>query len=375
MNTTLRVSSQVADLACAIQQIPSPTFSEGERASWLREKFTAEGLQEVEIDPTGNLFGRVPGQASNHPLVVSAHLDTVFPRQTDLSLKKIPGQIYGPGIGDNSLGLAGLFGLLWMLRETNTQLPGDLWLVANVCEEGLGDLKGMRAVVQRFGRAPIAYLILEGMGLGEVFHRGLGVRRYRITIRTAGGHSWIDYGQPSAIHQMASLISQLTALPLPSDPRTSLNVGVIAGGTSINTIAAEAHLELDLRSESVETLAWLARQVEDLVHKANRNGVECEAGVIGQRPAGEIPANHPLVTLSRSVLQELGISSRLGIGSTDANIPLNQGLPAVCIGLTHGGGAHTLDEFIRTRPLSKGIDQLFRIATRVWETHAENARG
>jgi acetylornithine deacetylase/succinyl-diaminopimelate desuccinylase-like protein len=296
--------------------------------------------------------------------VISAHSDTVFPRETDLKISQETGKIYGPGIGDNSLGVAGLFGLLWSLREARISLPGDLWLVANVCEEGLGDLKGMRAVVERFGDQPLAYLILEGMAYGEIFHRGLGVQRYRITAQTEGGHSWADYGIPSAIHDLAALVTQLTALELPKKPRTSLNVGVISGGTSINTIAAEAHLELDLRSEDPAALQSLVAEVEALVTAADHPSVKFQAEIIGQRPAGSIPENHPLLKLAVQALKAQGKRPHLNIGSTDANIPLSQGLPAICIGLTHGRGAHTTGEYIYTECLQKGLAQLVEVVVK-----------
>ncbi len=223
------------------------------------------------MDEVGNVYARLPGSGSSRPLVVSAHLDTVFPLSTDLHVTRRssnPGAaptnveglalstVEGPGIGDNSLGVAGLFGLLWELNSSSAQiagstLPGDIWLVANVGEEGLGNLCGMRAVVDRFGDRPLAYLIVEGMALGQIYHRGLGVQRYRITVDTPGGHSWVDYGRPSAIHVLGEIIYRLSNLSLPRVPRTTLNIGTISGGTSINTIAAHAQLELDLRSVSV----------------------------------------------------------------------------------------------------------------------------
>ena len=357
MPTTL--SEQVLELALAIQQIPAPTFQEEKRAAFIRERFLAEGFADVAIDEAGNVYARLPGSGQARPLVVSAHLDTVFPIATSLQAACEPERITAPGIGDNSLGLAGLFGLAWALKqEPVSPLPGDVWLAADVGEEGLGDLRGMKAVVERFGEEPIAYIVLEGMSLGRVYHRGLGVQRYRITVRTPGGHSWVDSGQPSAIHELAILVTQLNGLALPEQPRTTLNAGIIQGGTSVNTIAAEAHLELDLRSEDVKTLAESAGQVERLVAAANRPKVEVSAQVIGQRPAGEINPDHPLVRLGLSCLVKQGLQPTLNIGSTDANIPLSRGLPAICIGLTSGGGAHTINEYILTQPLAQGLAQL-----------------
>jgi acetylornithine deacetylase/succinyl-diaminopimelate desuccinylase-like protein len=259
-----------------------------------------------------------------------------------------------------------MLGLVWLLKERNTRLPGDLWLAATVGEEGLGNLKGMHALVDRFGDQPRAYIVLEGMGLGDIYHRGLAVQRYRIRMETAGGHAWIDYGTPSSIQEMACLVTQLAALPVPREPRSSLNIGIIRGGTSINTIAAQAELELDLRSESAGTLHRLAQRVERQVQHANRPGVICTAEIIGQRPAGALPIAHPLVQLAWHILRELEIRPVPGIGSTDANVPISRGFPAICIGLTHGNGAHTPAEIIRTEPLYTGMEQLYQIVTRVW---------
>jgi acetylornithine deacetylase/succinyl-diaminopimelate desuccinylase-like protein len=363
----MKISDRVIDLATKIQQIPAPTFDEIRRAEMIADHFLQENLCDVELDELGNVFARLPGDDQSRPVVVSAHSDTVFPRETDLAIKRDSDKIFGPGIGDNSLGVAGLFGLIWELRRRRIRLPGDIWLVANVCEEGLGNLKGMRAVVNRFENRPLAYLILEGVAYGEVFHRGLGVQRYRITAYTEGGHSWADYGVPSAIHDLAALVTKLTALEIPQQPRTSLNVGIISGGTSINTIAAQAYLELDLRSENPETLQNLVEQVEDLVVAANTSSMKFEAEIIGQRPAGEISLAHPLVKLAVETLESQGTRPHVNIGSTDANIPLSQGLPAICIGLTHGRGAHTIGEYIYTKYLQKGLDQLIGVVLKIFD--------
>jgi acetylornithine deacetylase/succinyl-diaminopimelate desuccinylase-like protein len=300
-------------------------------------------------------------------LVVSAHLDTVFPAETDLAIRREPGRIYGPGIGDNSLGVAGLFGLLWSLREAQTRLPGDLWFVANTGEEGLGDLCGMKAVTEKFRMDPRMYLILEGMAIGQIYYKAIGVRRYKVSAHVAGGHSWTDYGKPSAIHELAELITKLTALRLPASPRTTLNIGRIGGGTSINTLAPEAWLELDLRSVAADVLTDLSRQVEKLIQTANRPDVRFDAQLVGQRPAGEMSVRHPFVRLAESCLRDEGIQPNLTAGSTDANMPLSKGYPALVLGLTQGGGAHTPNEYISTQPLERGIRQLLSFTTQVWK--------
>jgi len=193
MDTT--ILTRVLDLAITLQQIPAPTLAESERAEYLYDRFGVEGLLDVERDGLDNVYGRLPGEDNAPPLVLTAHSDTVFHMDTDLRLVREVDKISAPGIGDNSLGLAGLMGLVWVLREREIQLPGDLWLVANVGEEGLGNLRGMRAVVDRFKDQPLAYIVLEGMALGQIYHRGLGVQRYRITASTAGGHCRGDWGR------------------------------------------------------------------------------------------------------------------------------------------------------------------------------------
>lgn len=352
---------QLLDLAIQIQQIPAPTFHEGPRGEFVRGLFTREGLKDVSRDAVGNVYARLPGRRKRAAaLVVSAHLDTVFPPGTNLQVRKEAGRIAAPGIGDNSLGVAALIGIVRSLRERKIQLPHDVWLTANVGEEGLGDLRGMRAVVNRFGNRALGYLALEGLAYGHVYHRAVGVRRYRITARTRGGHSWSDYGQPSAVHELAALVTQLTSIPLPREPRTTMNVGTIHGGTGVNVLAAEAKCELDLRSESPRALADLVQQVEELIIRADREGVRIAAEVVGDRPAGEIPADHPFVKLAVHCVKEQGTEPVLTAGSTDANIPLSQNIPAVVMGIATGGGAHTMEEFIEVDSVEKGLGSVVR---------------
>ena len=361
---------RIVDLAVQIQQIPAPTFHEAKRGEFVCNLFVDEGLQDVSMDEAGNVYGRwITAKSENEkskPLIVSAHLDTVFPLEMDLVVKSEDDRVYGIGIGDNSLGVAGLFGLIWMLREQKVELGGDIWFVANVGEEGLGDLFGMKAVVKRFGADVLAYLVLEGMALGHIYHKAVGVKRYRVTAKTQGGHSWSDYGQPSAVLELTHLIGQMTSLRLPSHPRTTMNVGKINGGTSINVIPAEAWLELDLRSEGPAELAELVKKVEMLIETMSRPGVSMEAEVIGERPAGEMSADHPFIKLAQTCLKEQGMDAVLTSGSTDANIPLSKGYPALVLGVTKGGGAHTKKEFIDVQPIEKGMAHLLNFVSKVW---------
>jgi acetylornithine deacetylase/succinyl-diaminopimelate desuccinylase-like protein len=355
------LSTPVIDLAIQIQQISAPTFSEKPRGEFVRSLFLKEKLENVSMDALGNVFALLPGKHKKaKPLIVSAHLDTVFPASVNLQVEKEAGKIVAPGIGDNSLGVAALFGIIQALRERKIELKHDVWFVANVGEEGLGDLCGMRGVAEHFGSNVIGYLILEGLALGHVYHRAIGVRRYRVTAKTAGGHSWSDYGQPSAVHELAMLVTKLTAIHLPHSPRTTMNVGTFRGGTGINVLAAEAKCELDLRSENPKALLKLTSQVEKLFVDADRKDVKIMAEIIGERPTGEIPASHPLVQLAVTCIREQGLDAVLTIGSTDANIPLSLGIPAVVMGITTGGGAHTLNEYIDTDPVEKGMQALGR---------------
>jgi tripeptide aminopeptidase len=370
------ITEKVLDLAVQIQQIPAATFHERQRAIFIRKCFEELDSENTQMDEYGNVYLRIRGQGKKPAVVVSAHLDTVFPPDIVLSLRRTPKRIYGPGIGDNSLGLASLCALGWIFHEkgahplNNPGVDGDIWLVANVGEEGLGNLTGMKAVVEQFGSDPLAYIVLEGMSIGHIYNRGLGVRRYRISVHTKGGHSWVDFGNPSAIHELAKLVVKLNQIPLPVEPRTTLNVGMINGGTSVNTIAAEASCELDLRSEKLQELTRLIDQVMHLMEEINLNTekrVVVEAEVIGDRPAGEIAVSHPLVQMAMECYKANGIRARLSIGSTDANVPLSRGFPAICIGLTTGGRSHSLEEFIDTKPISKGLGILVDLIKNIFE--------
>lgn len=363
-----------------IQQIPAPTGHEHLRAQHVAELWRRLGLADVEIDELHNVCARVAGRGAaaglpGRALVVSAHTDTVFGLETDLrvTLEPARGRVHGPGIGDNSAGVAALLGLAETLAQMpeSEAAPVDIWLVANSCEEGLGDLRGMRAALDRLGDAVGACIVLEGMGLGRIVHRGLGSRRFRIEVNAPGGHSWSDFGTASAIHVLLQLGAEISRLNVPSHPRTSFNLGRIRGGTSVNTIAQHAVAELDLRSEAPATLGAVVQQVEEIVERYRaarwqRRGVTVHLETIGDRPPGEIAADHPLVEAARHSLREAcpARAPDLRISSTDANIPLSRGIPAVCIGVTDGGNAHRLQEWLETAPLAQGMQHLLLLTWR-----------
>ncbi len=356
---------QLIEQAIDIQQIPAPTFAEAKRAAYLEQRFAEVGLVDVVQDELHNVYGRFPGRQPNNyaPLIISAHSDTVFPAETDLTTKRQGNLIYGPGIGDNSTGVAGLLVLAEALKLHEIRPLADIWFVANVGEEGLGNLRGMWAVVERFGGEAI-YLVVEGGLYGQISHQAIGVQRYEISISTPGGHSWGNFGQASAIHELGRLITAIDKLHVPVRPKTTYNVGIIEGGTSINTIAQTAKMLLDLRSEEPERLNILVEEVEKLVsvrHKPPK--VTVQMTQIGNRPAGQLSREAPLVQNAVAALRQSGCEKISFIASsTDANVPLSQGFTAVCIGLTESSNAHRLDEYMDTTYLAAGMQQLLLLA-------------
>ncbi|MBK6328159.1 MAG: M20/M25/M40 family metallo-hydrolase [Chloroflexi bacterium] len=353
------------NLIQAIQQIPAPTFAEAERAAFVESHMLALGLHDVRQDDLHNVYGRFPGQHRRAPLIITAHLDTVFPLETDLRIRENGRLLSGPGIGDNSTGVAGLLLLAKSLIENQIQLTNDVWLVANVCEEGLGDLRGIRAVVEKFGQSA-KYIIVEGGLFGQISHQAIGVRRFRLEVSGPGGHSWGSFGAASAIHVLGHLISAIDKLPVPTSPRTTYNVGIIEGGTSINTIAQSAALQLDLRSEEPSALQQLVDSVTDIVQQTNQlrrdEGIHVTMTAIGSRPPGQISRHTALVKTAVDALHYVGSQGiTFMMGSTDANVPLSKGFTAVVLGLTESGNAHRLDEFIDPTRLPDGLSQLLLV--------------
>lgn len=361
LNHFLQGVPALVEQAIAIQQIAAPTFAETERAAYLEQRFVALGLLEVHQDELHNVYGRFPGShpSQHKPVVLTAHMDTVFPAGTDLTVRREGNLIYGPGIGDNSTGVAGLLALVEALKLHEIRPLADLWFVANVGEEGLGDLCGMWAVANRFG-GEATYLVVEGGLFGQISHQAIGVQRYEIIMSTPGGHSWGNFGRRSAIHELGLLIADISKLQVPARPKTTYNVGVIEGGTSINTIAQSAKMLLDLRSEEPGRLAILVAEVEKLVAlRQNQPELTVEMNQIGSRPAGQIPRGAPLVQQAVAALRFVGCKQVSFIASsTDANVPLSLGYTAVCIGLTESSHAHRLDEFMDITHLPSGMSQL-----------------
>lgn len=352
----------VAEKAAVIQQIPAPTFMEQQRAAYVQGQFVQMGLQDVDEDHVFNVYGRLPGKYPALPaLMLVAHTDTVFGADTDLTLRRVGDNLHGPGIGDNSLGVAGLLGVLHYLTSRKIELERDVWFVATSCEEGLGDLKGMRAAFERLKLTIAGVINLEGLAFGHIYHAGIAVKRLHITAQTGGGHSWLHFGRPSAIHALMQLGAKISAIRPPERPRTTYNIGVIEGGVSINTIAASASMWLDLRSEQTDALMLLERDVRSLIDMLSSEEVRFTVEVVGERPAGYLSPNHPLVQAAGEALNYVGVRGVLETGSTDGNISLAGGCPTVTVGITRGGNAHRLDEYAETAPIRDGMLHLLML--------------
>lgn len=354
---------EIVKLAVAVQQIPGPTFHEQARAHFVQETFNEIGLTEVFQDEVCNVFGRLGETKQGDPLIISAHTDTVFPESTDLSVSYNGERVSAPGIADNSMGVAGLITIARTMQALGAAQDREVWFVANVGEEGLGDLCGMRAVVEHFGRRG-RYIVLEGGLLGYICHEAIGVRRYRVVVEGQGGHSWGSFGTPSAIHVLGRIVAALSEMTPPSSPKTTFNVGVIEGGTTVNTIARQASLLLDLRSEDPDALGEIVHEAERIISdQGAAEGITVTMEEIGNRPAGRVERRSRLVRWAESALKEAGVAqAEFTMASTDANIPLSCGLPAVCIGVTRSGNTHRPDEYLEIPPITKGLKQILLLA-------------
>lgn len=364
------VDDTVAD-AVTVCEIPAPTFHEKQRAAWVAEQFVALGLADVTVDEMGNVYGRRPGAARSPSILLAAHTDTVFPAGTVIQVRRANGRLYGPGLVDNSIAVASLLALARALDAAQLKTKGDIWLVATVGEEGLGNLRGIREVVERLGERVAAVVAVEGQGLGKVYNRSIGSRRYQITVRAPGGHSWGAFGNRSAIHELCKLGAAIAALDVPTTPKVTYNLGVISGGTSVNSIAEEAHCLLDMRSGDAAALDDLEARVMALVQQANEvDDVSVTPTLIGDRPAGAIGEDAPLIQACFEALALIGAEAaghpvKLTEGSTDANIPMSLGIPSTCIALTTGGGTHTLGEYMDAGPVRLGLRQLLLVTLAV----------
>ena len=342
-----------------ITEIPAPSFQETVRAAYMKKLLASAGLR-VEMDGTGNVIGEWPG-SSAEIVMLTAHLDTVFPAGTDVRVKREGGRLFAPGISDNGTGLAALLAISRAFRDVNLKTNRTILFVADVGEEGEGNLRGIRALVESY-RKRLKYVVaLDGATTEYVTTAGLASRRVEISLSGPGGHSWSDFGAPNPIHALGRGIAHFVTTRIPESPRTSFNIGEIDGGTSVNSIPSSAKMKVDLRSESEAELSKLEGVLRDAVKAGideemsaarergmggGGNLLNLKIDVLGVRPAGELPENSPLLAALLAADDKLGNRSRRERSSTDANIPLALGIPAISVGAGgRSGGAHTLEEW------------------------------
>lgn len=364
-----RNTSWVTEEQIHLTEIPSPEFGEARRAECLKKLFEASGLK-VGTDKLGNVIGERAGTASNGVILLAAHLDTVFPAGTDVHVKRNGDRIEAPGISDNGAGLAALVGLARALAESQVRTANTIVLAGDVGEEGEGNLRGIRALVEAYRPRLVAVIAIDGPSTEHITTQGIASRRFEITITGPGGHSWSDFGAPNPITALARGIVQFSSVRVPDDPRSSFNFGVIEGGTSVNSIPERAAVKVDLRSEEESELSRLEAALRDAMQSGVRQemsatppGTEAlQVGFrsLGARPAGKLPDDAPIVEIIRNVDRYLGNRSRIERSSTDANIPLSLGIPAVSLGGGgKGGGSHTLGEWYDATGRALGLKRLY----------------
>lgn len=359
----------ITDEQIRICSIPATPFGEQERAEYLAERFRELGLNEVTIDEEGNCIGLYNGRSSSPLIVVSAHLDTVFPAGTDFTVRREGYRLLAPGIADDGCGLIALIAMVQAMRAAKIETDGSILFVGTVGEEGEGNLRGVRHLLTRGSwskRKIDAFLSFDGPGVDRITNRALGSRRYRVEFNGPGGHSWGDFGVPNPVHALGRAISRLAAYPAPKEPRTTYNVGSVVGGTSVNAIPERAAMEVDLRSAADVELkrldAFFRRAMQEAAEEENgrrRPGdaaLKFQMALIGERPSGETPADSSLVKLAIESTKLLGVEPRLDQSSTDSNLPISLGIPAITLGAGGTSGAsHTLAEWYDPRDRDKGL--------------------
>ncbi len=353
-----------------VTAVPAPPWGEDARSRWLAERFSAMGLSEVHRDELGNVFGIRPGTDSSAPFIaLSAHIDTVFPPETPIVVRRDNNKLYGPGISDNSSGITALLGIAGALAAAKVANAAPLLFIGNVGEEGEGDLRGMRYIFQqpRWSSTIASLIVVDGAGTDTIIAEGLGSRRYEVTVRGQGGHSWSDFGVANPIVALARVIDRFTRTPVPVSPKTTFNVGTVHGGTSVNSIPEIASMRVDTRSASVEELDRLERALHEAVDhvipeitgRKRQEILTAEVRIIGNRPAADLPSESQLLKTMRAVDAHLGNTARIQRASTDANIPLSLGREAIAIGAGgSGGGAHTIHEWYDSAGRDLGLKRI-----------------
>ena len=347
-----------------LAEIPAPTGGERARARWMQSRLSSLGL-EVLADAAGNVIGRQPGTSSASPVVMCAHLDTVFEAETPLSVERGRERLTGPGIGDNARGLAGMLAIAESLAASDVRTRRPVLYCATTGEEGSGNLKGARHLFATTASDAHAAIALDGAGDERVVTHALGIRRFRVRFSGPGGHSWASFGVANAIDAATSLGAGLARLALPSHPRTTLTVSRIGGGSAVNAIPGDAWLEIDLRSTSVAELSRLEREIrhaarsamewENARRRSETTPLDMQVDLIGDRPGGS-PADEAFVQAAFDATRLVGRTPEGAVSSTDANIPLSLGIPAVAIGAGgRGGDTHTTREWFENRDGTLGL--------------------
>jgi acetylornithine deacetylase/succinyl-diaminopimelate desuccinylase-like protein len=342
-----------------LTEIPAPPFKETARGLELKRRFEQLGLKDVRVDKEGNVIGVRPGALPRPNVVVGAHLDTVFPEETDVRVKRQGKLLIGPGIGDNGRGLAVMLSIIRALDEGGVKTTGTLTFVANVGEEGLGDLRGVKTLFNDTLKGQIdSFIAIEPGTANRITNGGVGSYRYRVAFKGPGGHSYGAFGMANPIHALGRAIAKIGELKVPQNPKTTFNVGRVNGGTSVNSIAFEAWFEVDLRSETMVALEALRDQFtaavdagvkEENIRWNNRAAVSADMELVGFRPAGQTADDSAIVAIARASVVAMGGIPALDSGSTDSNLPMQLGIPALT--LRGGGtnrGAHSLDETFDT---------------------------
>jgi acetylornithine deacetylase/succinyl-diaminopimelate desuccinylase-like protein len=383
----------IMDWQLEIVAIPAPTHGEQARAQWLAERFAQIGLSNIEIDAVGNVLGtlpaKIPADSTSTVILLSAHIDTVFPAATPLQPMLNGDRLDAPGASDNAAGVVGMLAVVSALLHVGIELPVPLVVLGNVGEEGEGDLRGVRHIYEHSALAGriAAHIVLDGPGADSAVTQALGSRRYQVAISGPGGHSFTDAGLPNPIAALAMALATLAETSLPDEPRTTLNIGTIGGGISVNSIPESAHANIDFRSTDPNQLLRLEvalhRAVEDAVEHCNRRTKLAAIGSrsrlsftvtkIGDRPAAQLPEDSPLLSTLRAVDRHLGLRSDLRLGSTDANIPLALGVPAVSIGAGgEGGAAHTLHEWYSAKGRDLALKRVLLLTLAMLEWAADH---
>jgi acetylornithine deacetylase/succinyl-diaminopimelate desuccinylase-like protein len=350
----------IVELTSRLTAIPAPSNDELERSAVLQGILSEMGYGDVAVDEIGNVTARIPGKDRSKTLLVAAHIDTVFPRGVDLTVRRVGDTLHAPGVGDNTVAVAAVAHFRKAFDELGETPACDIVITGNVGEEGLGDLRGMKAVVASLPDI-IGAIAVEGQSLGTVVHDAVGSKRYLVTVTGPGGHSWGAAGTPSAVHHLARLIARMDDIPLSDNPKTSFNTGTFHGGISVNTISPEAHALLDIRSVSAESLQELVDRVDEILASSAPAGIHVEIEIVGDRPAGSQPEDGVLVRIADQVLVDLGIQPRHRASSTDANVPIALGIPSVCIGVTNGDNVHREDEYINLQPIPMGFAHMLTV--------------